>query len=68
MELKDISFSNETRELLELNGESDCNYGIDMVQGWDELAVLCNYTRHTRTPAREAYEDGYFKGTPPKKG
>lgn len=66
MELKDISISALTRELLEVNGKSDCDNGIDSYAGWKEVAEGCGFDVGARSPAYEAYMDGYYKGTPPK--
>ncbi len=49
-----------TYTLLKANGESDRQHGIDMHKGWEEVATHCGYPVHQRTPAREAYEDGYY--------
>ena len=61
MNLKDIFLDNGTRALLEANGEDDGLRGIDMCTGWHEVAELCGFT-NGRTPAREAYEDGWYRG------
>jgi len=66
MNLKDISFSKGTRALLEANGRNDCNRGISMYEGWNEICQAMGFSSG-RTPAREAYEDGYYSGIPPKK-
>jgi hypothetical protein len=66
MQIKDIAFDETTRRLLEENGRLDCNAGKSMYDGWNEICIATGYSRG-RTPAREAYEDGYFRGTPPKR-
>lgn len=60
--LKDILISPLTYDLLKENGKMDCNAGTDMHTGWREVAKECGYSEG-RTPAREAYEDGYYSGT-----
>ena len=65
--IRDICFDKATRALLEANGRDDCNRGISMYDGWQEVAQGCGFDPHSRTPAREAYEDGYYSGTPPNK-
>ena len=60
--LKDISFSEGTRIILEANGKSDCEHGIDKIDGWREICKEMGFFEG-RTPAREAYEDGYYSGT-----
>jgi hypothetical protein len=62
MNLQDIMFSAGTRALLEANGKSDCERGIDMRKGWQEVARGAGFDPNMRTPAREAYEDGYYSG------
>lgn len=49
-----------TYELLKANGASDRQSNISMHDGWAEIAKACGYPEHMRTPAREAYEDGYY--------
>ena len=66
MTLKDIVVSPLTYDLLKENGRLDCNAGKSMHDGWEEIRKDAGYSAG-RTPAREAYEDGYYSGTPPKK-
>lgn len=61
LSLQDIVLAPLTRELLEENGRIDAEKGISMLWGWSELAEQLGFDTG-RTPAREAYEDGYFKG------
>jgi hypothetical protein len=60
--LQDILISPLTHDLLEANGKMDCERGIDMRTGWQEIATEMGFDPNTRTPAREAYEDGYYAG------
>ncbi len=64
--VKDLCLGRGERELLFANGQIDRADGKHMYQGWQEVAEMCGYTPHARTPAREAYEDGYYAGTPSK--
>jgi hypothetical protein len=63
MDFKDILISAETAAMLRVNGRDDCNRGIEMSKGWKEVAELCGFDPNSRTPASEAYEDGYYSGT-----
>ena len=63
MKLQDIVFNDLARKLLEENGRLDCNKGIPMYDGWCDCATQGGFTPTGRTPAREAYEDGYYSGT-----
>lgn len=60
MSLQDIVFDDTTAELLKASGRSDRANGIDKVVGWAQIAEACGYS-NDRTPAREAYEDGYYE-------
>lgn len=62
MNLQDIILSPGTRVMLEANGKSDCDRGVSMHDGWRDVATSCRFDPHRRTPAREAYEDGYYSG------
>jgi hypothetical protein len=62
MDLNDILISKGTRAALKANGRDDCDHGIQMREGWAEVAKLCGFDPHSRTPARESYEDGYYSG------
>lgn len=62
MDLKDIVISKITYDLLFENGRMDCESGIDMYKGWQECATVAGFDPHGRTPAREAYQDGYYAG------
>ncbi len=66
MNLKDIYFNKGMYALLKENGRLDCNDGKDSYKGWKEICELMGYSSG-RTPAYEAYMDGYYSGTPPKK-
>ena len=59
--LKDIMVSGVTYDLLKENGRLDRRDGKSMAQGWEELRKEAGYS-DGRTPAREAYEDGYYEG------
>ncbi len=48
-----------TRVLLMVNGASDRSAGTSMYDGWREIAKECGFSEG-RTPAREAYEDGWY--------
>jgi hypothetical protein len=65
MNMKDIAISSGLRAILEANGRDDCNRGINMHTGWQEVAELGGFDLYARTPAREAYEDGYYSGKAP---
>lgn len=64
MDLNDIIVSNGVRVLvvitLEANGRMDAADGKSLYDGWQEVAKECGYDPAQRTPAREAYEDGYY--------
>ena len=64
--LKDVIIDPLTYKLLKENGKIDCERGIPIYQGWKDLRELAGYSPG-RTPASEAYEDGYYSGTPSKK-
>jgi hypothetical protein len=57
--LKDIIIDGATYQLLFANGQSDRQHNIDMYTGWKEICKTTGY-HDGRTPAREAYEDGYY--------
>lgn len=58
-ELKDIMIDSLTYDLLYENGHLDAKAGKSRQDGWDEICVLTGFANE-RTPAREAYEDGYY--------
>lgn len=66
MDLKDITISPVIRGLLYANGASDSQHNIPMYEGWQEVAKLGGYEPYRQTPARNAYEEGYFS-VPAKK-
>lgn len=52
-----------TRGLLKINGLDDGRRGITKEDGWKEISDACEYPpMSTRTPALEAYLDGWFEG------
>ena len=59
MNLQDIIVAPHVRVLLKANGEDDRLRGISPEEGWQDLAAHCGYDPHERTPAKEAYLDGY---------
>jgi hypothetical protein len=58
--LKDIALSPGTKFLLMENGVADRMAGVEVHQGWRTLATACGYSLDQRTPAEEAYKDGYY--------
>ena len=60
MNLQDIVVAPHIRVLLKANGEDDQRRGISPEEGWLDLAKTCGYTPDERTPAKEAYLDGYY--------
>jgi hypothetical protein len=58
-DLKTSSLTELTYQLLFANGQSDRQHNIDMYTGWKEICKTTGY-HDGRTPAREAYEDGYY--------
>jgi len=60
MNMQDIVFSDLTRKLLEENGRMDAATGKDMETGWREICSGMGYDYGRRTPAEEAYKDGYY--------
>ncbi len=66
MDLKDIVFSSRTYDLLKENGRLDQLAGIDRDAGWADVCAKAGYDPNRRTPAREAYEDGWY--TPKEQG
>jgi hypothetical protein len=60
--MQDIMVAAITYSLLYDNGKSDCNRGINMHMGWREICDKMGFYPG-RTPASEAYEDGYYSGT-----
>lgn len=66
MKLKDIILAPGVRALLEANGHLDAQSGTSMHDGWEAIRADCGYERG-RTPASEAYEDGWYAGAAAKK-
>ena len=62
MTLKDIAIDPLTHDLLKENGKLDCEQGVDRYTGWSDVCKLSGFTDDRRTPAQEAYLDGYFSG------
>lgn len=60
MNWKDIALSPDMYNLLVEIGKMDHAAGTSMYQGWQNCAVDGGFDPHMRTPAREAYEDGYY--------
>jgi hypothetical protein len=61
VEWKDIIVLSGTYELLKANGKADRAKGVSLWDGWNELAKELGFSSG-RTPAREAYEDGWYEG------
>lgn len=59
MKLQDIIQKPTSVLLLKLNGESDALHGIDRHKGWDEICEQAGYSNCMRSPAQNAYEDGW---------
>jgi hypothetical protein len=57
--IKDLALDPLTQDLLRANGKSDRELGVDMHKGWKEIKTMLELS-DGRTPAREAYEDGYY--------
>jgi len=61
----DMSLLNElvlpplTSDLLKQIGQQDRQNGVNMIEGWRTLREQMGFA-DGRTPAREAYEDGYY--------
>lgn len=49
-----------TRTLLYANGKFDRQRGVSRADGWDEVCDELGYERYTLSPARQAYEDGWY--------
>lgn len=60
LSFKDICIDATTTRLLNEAGRQDAEKGIDKYAGWKVVAAECGYDHHRRTPAEEAYLDGYF--------
>lgn len=60
--MQDLDLSPLTKDLLRENGRLDRRAGKGRDEGWQELARAMGYSDE-RTPAREAYEDGWYTGT-----
>lgn len=61
--LQDIVLPEDTRSALYLNGKVDATSGMSPHTGWKEVAKLCGFDPTRRTPAQEAYLDGYYSVT-----
>jgi hypothetical protein len=57
--IQDIMIAGLTYDLLKENGRLDAKNGINMHEGWREICDAMGYYPG-RTPASEAYEDGYY--------
>lgn len=60
MTIQDICISPLTYKLLFENGKMDRKANIPQETGWAEIAKAEGYSLYERTPAREAYLDGYY--------
>ncbi len=67
MNLMDIVFNDATKLLLFENGKSDAARGVNLYNGWREVCASTGYSEG-RTPAREAYEDGWYSYRRPENG
>ncbi len=59
MNMNEIVIDPLTRRLLMENGKIDREKGIQPYDGWDSLAKELGFSAN-RTPASEAYLDGYY--------
>lgn len=64
MNIKDLAVNRDTALLLKENGRVDRLAGISKEEGWYEICTAVGYTRWLRTPAMEAYEDGWYTPSP----
>ena len=64
MTILDIAPSPATIIMLKANGRSDKQRGISMHRGWQGVCAAIGFDSTQRTPASEAYEDGYYEGPP----
>lgn len=65
MDMKDIVISKTTYALLKENGRVDSQRfkegkGPDLYDSWKNCAEECGYDFNRRTPAEEAYKDGWY--------
>jgi len=60
--LASLCLSKITHDALFQNGKLDCENGVDHDAGWKEIAKKCGLSTG-RTPAQEAYLDGYYSTT-----
>lgn len=65
MNLQDIAINRKTYELLKANGRVDAlrfkqGIGPSLYEAWNDCAIACGYNPIQRTPASEAYEDGWY--------
>lgn len=59
-----IVFDSTTKAQLELLGRMDREDGVSKEDGWQKIAHLAGWDQYERTPAKEAYLDGYYAGAP----
>jgi hypothetical protein len=59
---KDVFIDAATTRLLHAAGAQDAAKGVDKYSGWKVVAAECGYDPHKRTPAEEAYLDGWYSG------
>lgn len=57
---QDLALSPVTQKLLRENGRLDRKAGKSVSLGWQELAEELGYDPWQRTPAEEAYRDGWY--------
>jgi hypothetical protein len=54
-------FSDSVYRLLKMHGHLDSQAGLDKDAGWRTLAKELGYDSTRRTPAEDAYLDGYYQ-------
>ena len=59
--LEQVLYSKGVEKLLEANGIADRKAGLDKFDGWKKLCKDLGWQDEGRTPAQEAYFDGYYK-------
>lgn len=60
MRLEEIVLSDLTYDLLYTSGQLARRNGAGRDDGWKALAKDLGFNSNERTPAREAYEDGFY--------
>lgn len=59
---QEIFISPNGRALLEVSGRMDRSDGKSIHEGWREVCEDFGWDQYDRTPAYEAYADGWYKG------